>query len=252
MKQVLGETKFLRYLLVITICACSSMNLYSQIDQDITGIDIPIGGNSWLLKAMPGEEINNNGFINWKSPSTICRTFFRISKPGIIRVWLFIELPDTSAIVQVTIGKVSNKIPVINANGIRLDAGTFKITDTGYVHIDVRAFQRKNAESGKLTNIRIEGLQEANVSGYVKYNDDNYFYWGRRGPSVHLNYKVDTGFKTSWFYNQVTVPAGNDVIGSYFMANGFAEGYFGMQVNSKLERRILFSIWSPYDSNDPD
>src|SRR6478736_1354034 len=145
MKQVLDEAKFLRYLLVITICACTTGNLYSQTEQDITGIDIPIGGNSWLLKAMPGEEITTNGFINWRSPSTICRTFFRISKPGTIRVWLFIELPDTGSMVQVTIGKVSNKVQV-NGHGIRVDAGTFKIPDTGYVHIDVRAIQRKNAE----------------------------------------------------------------------------------------------------------
>jgi hypothetical protein len=35
------------------------------------------------------------------------------------------------------------------------------------------------------------------------------------------------------------------------MATGFAEGYFGMQVNSDQERRILFSIWSTYETDDP-
>ncbi len=54
-----------------------------------------------------------------------------------------------------------------------------------------------------------------------------------------------------WFYNEVTVPEGNDVIGSYYMANGFGQGYFGMQCNSETERRILFSVWSPYDTQDP-
>jgi hypothetical protein len=33
-----------------------------------------------------------------------------------------------------------------------------------------------------------------------------------------------------WFYSELTVPEGSDVIGSYFMANGFSEGYFGIQV----------------------
>lgn len=41
--------------------------------------------------------------------------------------------------------------------------------------------------------------------------------------------------------------AGNDVIGSFFMVNG----YFGMQVNSSEERRILFSVWSPFEADDP-
>jgi hypothetical protein len=47
------------------------------------------------------------------------------------------------------------------------------------------------------------------------------------------------------------VPENNDIEGSYYMANGFAEGYFGMQVNSPTERRILFSVWSPFHTDDP-
>jgi hypothetical protein len=35
------------------------------------------------------------------------------------------------------------------------------------------------------------------------------------------------------------------------MANGFAEGYFGIQVNSASERRVLFSVWSPFRTDDP-
>lgn len=35
------------------------------------------------------------------------------------------------------------------------------------------------------------------------------------------------------------------------MANGFGEGYFGMQVNSETERRILFSVWSPFKTDNP-
>ena len=84
----------------------------------------------------------------------------------------------------------------------------------------------------------------------MKDNTDNYFYWGRRGPSVHLNYTMPASDITD-FYSEITVPDGNDVIGSYFMANGFAEGYFGIQVNSLTERRILFSVWSPYVTDNP-
>ncbi len=54
-----------------------------------------------------------------------------------------------------------------------------------------------------------------------------------------------------WFYNEVTVPENNDVLASYYMANGFGEGYFGMQANSPTERRVLFSVWSPFDTQDP-
>ena len=35
------------------------------------------------------------------------------------------------------------------------------------------------------------------------------------------------------------------------MANGSREGYFGIQVKSREERWVLFSIWSPYVTDDP-
>ncbi len=35
------------------------------------------------------------------------------------------------------------------------------------------------------------------------------------------------------------------------MANGFGEGYFGIQCNSENERRVLFSVWSPFETEDP-
>jgi len=68
---------------------------------------------------------------------------------------------------------------------------------------------------------------------------------------VHLTYTMPTEKKIKWFYNEVTIPVGLDPIGSYFMANGFAEGYFGIQVNSENERRILFSVWSPFKTDNP-
>jgi len=55
-----------------------------------------------------------------------------------------------------------------------------------------------------------------------------------------------------YFYNEILVPEGEDKIGSYYMSNGFGEGYCGIQVNSKTERQILFSVWSPFVTNYPD
>ena len=35
------------------------------------------------------------------------------------------------------------------------------------------------------------------------------------------------------------------------MTNGFSGGYLGIQVNSPTERRIIFSVWSNYNTDDP-
>src|SRR5699024_6604038 len=85
---------------------------------------------------------------------------------------------------------------------------------------------------------------------YVKNNEGNFFYWGRRGPSVHLTYQMPKDSQAEWFYNEVTVPAGQDTIGSYFMAIGFDEGNFGYQVYSETEQSVLVSVWCPYDTNN--
>ncbi len=63
----------------------------------------------------------------------------------------------------------------------------------------------------------------------------------RGAPSVHLNFQLPEGTKAKWFYNEVTVKT--DPIWSYYEACGFARGYFGIQVNSPTERRIIFSVW---------
>ncbi len=86
---------------------------------------------------------------------------------------------------------------------------------------------------------------------FVRDNENHRYYFGRRGPSVHLSYFMPDDVDVKWFYNELRVDTGDDPIGSYFMANGFGEGYFGMQVNSASERRILFSVWSPYVTDNP-
>lgn len=54
-----------------------------------------------------------------------------------------------------------------------------------------------------------------------------------------------------WFYNEVTVPEEGDFPSSYYMACGFGEGYFGMQNNSPHQRKILFSVWSSFNTDNP-
>jgi hypothetical protein len=63
----------------------------------------------------------------------------------------------------------------------------------------------------------------------------------RCAPSVHLWYPVPNDTRVEWFYNEVTVKT--DLLWSYYMACGFRRGYFGIQVNSPTERRIIFSVW---------
>jgi hypothetical protein len=63
----------------------------------------------------------------------------------------------------------------------------------------------------------------------------------RNAASVHLAYPT-TGFtNVDAFYCEVTGVA--TPLWTYFEACGWHRGYFGMQVNSPTERRIIFSVW---------
>lgn len=65
----------------------------------------------------------------------------------------------------------------------------------------------------------------------------------RNAASVHLGYDVpkDARDAVEWFYCEVTPRT--DPLWTYYMATGWHRGYFGMQVNSKTERRLIFSVW---------
>ena len=75
-------------------------------------------------------------------------------------------------------------------------------------------------------------------------------HFGRRGPSTHLSPEKPAG-DMEYFYSEIFVPDGQDILGSYFMNNGFGQGYAGIQVNSLTDRRVLFSVWNPVPETTP-
>jgi hypothetical protein len=70
----------------------------------------------------------------------------------------------------------------------------------------------------------------------------------RNAASVHLAYPAPKDAKIAMFYNEVT--AVEDPVATYYLACGFSRGYFGMQVNSPTERRIIFSVWDAGSGKD--
>ncbi|HLI92617.1 MAG TPA: DUF3472 domain-containing protein [Puia sp.] len=212
----------------------AAMSVFAQQPVDT----IPFGGNAWQ---------HSNEATIW----------FRISHPGPLQVQLLASgSRDTSIDLDITIGSpdrrpaISSLTHRLRVSGDQLHpyaAGSWTIHDTGYTSVTIRQRRKSTLH---LQSLILSGAA-AQQTAYVPNDDGNFFYWGRRGPSVHLNYAVPDALKVEWFYNEVTVPEGEDRIGSFFMADGFSVGYFGMQVNSASERRILFSVWSPFNTDDP-
>lgn len=213
-------------------------------------ISIPPGGNSWVTNDLEENSvtISDAGIHNWTNETNIIRTYFKVYTTGALNVGFNAKAPSGASTLKVSVGSQSREITIANSNYKNIEVGTFDISEAGYHYIEIECTNKTTNYVADINEILIGGAATTQEVTFVK--DD--FYWGRRGPSVHLSYQLPDNKNILWFYNEVTVPQGEDVIGSYFMANGFGQGYFGMQVNSETERRVLFSVWSPYDTQNPD
>lgn len=191
-------------------------------------LSIPSEGNSYVTK-IDGEK---------KTASL----WFKAEKPGTLELALKVKCENPSQEIRAAVaGRRGKKIMPDSAVEKTYPIGKIKIKSPEYVRVDLTGI-----EAG--FEIVAKGKKE--VIGSLKFVRDFPAYWGMRGPSVHMGYPLP-GADVEYFYNEVFVPAGSDAVGSYFMCNGFAQGYCGIQVNSESERRILFSVWSPFETDNP-
>jgi len=240
----------------LLVAACCADFLFSQ-GQGLTD-SIPLGGNTWS-SAEKGGRIDSNGITDWTDSTVWFDTWLRVTATGDLHIWIYASAPGRSR-VQIglktgngkeTAGGKETVVEMKGMEGRRYDAGLFTIRDTGYQCIRISGLSRTGPYFAEIPAILVQGQPLNDRTAFVPNNEGNFFHWGRRGPSVHLNYLIPEGDTAEWFYNEVKVPDGQDVQGSYFMACGFTQGYFGMQVNSPTERHILFSVWSPFGTDDP-
>jgi hypothetical protein len=230
----------------------SAVQKSSSALKNTPSISVPVAGNSFLTVKPSGasEVITSTSLGNWTNANTVISTYFRVSNTGTLNIGLKASVPSGTSVVKVTVGNTSKNVTLTGSTKTDYIAGDFTVSTPGYVKVDLQGVSKTGGYFADVTDITFSGPASTGTNIYS--NDPSYYYWARRGPSCHLNYTIPTTDNISYYYNEVTVPIGEDKIGSYFMANGFSAGYFGMQVNSATERRILFSVWSPFDTDDPN
>lgn len=212
-------------------------------------VSIPAEGNSWVMENLKATRkiVGKGGIKNWSQKDNTIRTYFKIEKAGNVHLGIRAKSKDFSEILVVLNGE-SKKISVSKSVFSDVKVGNFNLPEPGYYFVEMQGIKRSGDFFPEVEAVLLGGEVAQNKVWFTK----NDFYWGRRGPSVHLNFQVPgNAGEVLYFYNEILVPDGNDVLGSYFMANGFGQGYFGIQVNSPHERRVLFSVWSPFKTDDP-
>jgi hypothetical protein len=210
---------------------------------------VPLGGNAYAsgAPAGSGDGLQRGGrVVRWRDPATSYAVFFHVDRPARVELALAGVVPGAEVSAR-----VGDRTEAGRDAGAVAEFGAFDVPGPGYVRVDLA---RRGAAGDAVTAAPELVVRSATADlrvAAVRTDKDGMYYWGRRGPSVHLGYQVPADVALEWAYGEITVPEGMDPIGSYFMANGFGEGYFGIQVNSDTERRVLFSVWSPFSTDDP-
>jgi hypothetical protein len=242
-----------RIILTLTIGMGCMFNAFAlQSRMDTAAAVVPLGGNAFVgpqAKAV----INERGLSNWSNGDDIITIYVRPEKAGSLHIAFKMRVPSGESKISVKAAGHTLTKTVATTGYTTVFFGEIKADKPGYLKIELQGLSKTGSVFADVDNMILTGPAVKDGAAYVKDNKGNFFYWGHRGPSVHLNYTVPETIKntTEWYYNEVTVPIGKDIIGSYFMVDGFTGGYFGMQVNSADTRHVLFSVWSPYTTDDP-
>ncbi|PRD47269.1 DUF3472 domain-containing protein [Sphingobacterium haloxyli] len=250
------KTFTLLSLCVVLLSFCSKTKEDAINDKvelaDSTLFEVPLAGNAFLTNKpeRATEMITANGLANWTNAETISSVYFRVGQAGRLYMKLRAKVApaENSSTVRVSVNDVSKKVTLSSADYETYHVGYFDV-DSGYVKVDLQGLTKTGEYFADLSHILVGG---ESTTAILYANDPDYYYWARRGPSCHMAYTIPTTDPVEYYYGELTVPTGEDAIGSYFMSNGFSEGYFGIQVNSATERRVLFSVWSPYNTDNPE
>lgn len=213
---------------------------------------VPLAGNAYRTSPTPGNHgFSRQGPVKWSSKSDVISVFFHLDQPSSVQLAINATSISGPSHLSASIGDQVLHFTVSESSSMPFMIGNTAKLAKGYARLDLRANPSGEFHAIEASELLISSDTEALKVSFVQNNQGNMFYWGRRGPSVHLRYKVPRQTPLTYAYSEITVPVTQDPIGTYYMANGFGEGYFGIQVNSSTERRVLFSVWSPFRTDNP-
>jgi hypothetical protein len=195
--------------------------------------------------------LRRGGTLEWGDAEGVFSIYFHVDRPAALSLSLVARVPEGGSTIVVRVGGKEVTTSLTGAEFASHAVGRFEIPKPGYVRVDLQGGKRSGPAFAEIRDLTVTSDTQDLALDYVKTNRGNMFYWGRRGPSVHLRYEVPKDRSLQYAYSEITVPKDEDPIGSFFMANGFGEGYFGIQVNGPQERRVLFSVWSPFRTDNP-
>lgn len=176
-----------------------------------------------------------SGITRWTDPAIKVSWFGQIQQAGELQADVSLGLPEgATSKLRLTVAGQSHEATVTGA-GTNLLArfGSFTIKTNGYVRFALESLDPSGKSAGDIEALVLDGPAAAGAHFNLKER--------RNAASVHLAYPVPAGTNVEAFYCEMT--GVEEPLWTYYMACGWHRGYFGMQINSPTERRIIFSVW---------
>jgi len=176
------------------------------------------------------------GVSDWRNPATRILWFGELKQPGAIEAAVELRLPEKQiSKLRLTVAGQSHEVEVAGLGGSATTArfGSFVVAKPGYQQFTLESLNPSGATAGVIAALVLSGPAAEGAHFNLKER--------RNAASVHLSYPVPSGVNVAAFYCEMT--GLEDPEHTYYMACGWHRGYFGMQVNSPAERRVIFSVW---------
>lgn len=177
------------------------------------------------------------GVTGWTDPTQSINWYGRIEAIGDLSIKLVLSLPTKSqSRLRLTVADHAKELTASSQSAsekITLDFGHFPIASAGYQQFKLESLNPSGQVAGDLDFLILEGTATERAHFNLKER--------RNAASVHLSYKPPTKAALAAFYCETT--AVEEPVNTFYMACGWHRGYFGMQINSPTERRIIFSVW---------
>jgi len=219
--------------LLLLICCCVFVfNLPAQtvLIPAYTGYAVPAEKEEIQLFS------TKNGLQNWVNPQQKISWFFYIKNPGELQLSLLSTKINTGSTIEIAVAGKTFRTKMVSGAALKKTAvGKVIITDTGFYSITISSINKVGKSIANIQSLELKGP----ATEGMHFNPVE----RRNAASVHLKYPISDSTKAMAFYNEIIVPEGADHLYSYYMACGFKRGYFGIQVNSPTERRVIFSVW---------
>ena len=176
------------------------------------------------------------GLHNWANIHQQISYYFSAQTTGELKLAIAAKNNQGTSVVKVTLAGKSFTIHIPKSKTFQqIPVGEVTVSKPGFYQLVLQPVQSSVKNIADIQSIDLSGSAVTGIQFNAKPR--------RNAASVHLNYPLPDSVKAVSFYNEVTVPKGADIPYSYYMACGFARGYFGIQVNDKKERRVIFSVW---------